>query len=157
MRWVQSGLNSRPLRPRAAPCAPSPRRQDDIRQWRAKIAGSAREWAERNGALRREKELVARHYARLKEALDDSRRDAGPGPGRGGGPRLGRGVRSWAPSHGRACGPDAHGCSRRQLGAPASTPPPARRLHLRPGPSGAHRAPPPTSPPTRAPVRGPTR
>ncbi|KAI8474613.1 MAG: flagellar associated protein [Monoraphidium minutum] len=47
--------------------------QEDIRQWRAKIASSGHEWAERNGALRREKELMARHYSQLKAALDGAR------------------------------------------------------------------------------------
>jgi hypothetical protein len=48
--------------------------QEDIHQWRAKIASSGREWAERNGALRREKELMARHYSQLRAALDATRR-----------------------------------------------------------------------------------
>lgn len=47
--------------------------QEDIHHWRAKIASSGREWGERNGALRREKELMGRHYAQLKAALDATR------------------------------------------------------------------------------------
>ncbi|GBF98175.1 hypothetical protein Rsub_10675 [Raphidocelis subcapitata] len=46
---------------------------EDIHRWRAKISSSGREWAERNGALRREKELMAKHYAQLKATLNAAR------------------------------------------------------------------------------------
>lgn len=47
--------------------------QEDLHHWRTKIATNTREWEERNGALRREKELMARHYSQLKAALDATR------------------------------------------------------------------------------------
>jgi len=47
--------------------------QEDIQHWRTKIASSSREWVERNGALRREKELMGKHYSQLKAALDATR------------------------------------------------------------------------------------
>ena len=47
--------------------------QEDLQHWRTKIATNSREWEERNGALRREKELMARHYSQLKSALDAGR------------------------------------------------------------------------------------
>ncbi|KAF6253998.1 flagellar associated protein [Scenedesmus sp. NREL 46B-D3] len=47
--------------------------QEDLQHWRTKIATNSREWGERNAALRREKDLMARHYAQLKAALDAGR------------------------------------------------------------------------------------
>lgn len=47
--------------------------QEDITAWRAKTAAAGREWGERNGALRKEKELMGRHYAQLKAGLDAAR------------------------------------------------------------------------------------
>ncbi|WIA15123.1 hypothetical protein OEZ85_001813 [Tetradesmus obliquus] len=47
--------------------------QEDLQHWRTKIATNSREWEERNAALRREKDLMGRHYAQLKAALDAGR------------------------------------------------------------------------------------
>lgn len=47
--------------------------QEDLQHWRTKIATNGREWEERNTALRREKELMSKHYSQLKAALDASR------------------------------------------------------------------------------------
>jgi hypothetical protein len=47
--------------------------QEDLQHWRTKIATNNREWEERNAALRREKDLMGRHYAQLKAALDAGR------------------------------------------------------------------------------------
>eukprot|EP00775_Hariotina_reticulata_P008068 gene8068-8263_t len=47
--------------------------QEHLQHWRTKIATNSREWEERNGALRKEKELMAKHYAQLKAALDTGR------------------------------------------------------------------------------------
>jgi hypothetical protein len=49
------------------------RLQEDLQHWRTKIATNNREWEERNAALRREKDLMGRHYAQLKAALDAGR------------------------------------------------------------------------------------
>jgi hypothetical protein len=47
--------------------------QESIVHWRAKLASSAKEWEERNKALKAEKEIMTRHYAALKAAMDSSR------------------------------------------------------------------------------------
>lgn len=47
--------------------------QEDLQHWRTKIATNSREWEERNAALRKEKELMSKHYAQLKAALDAGR------------------------------------------------------------------------------------
>lgn len=47
--------------------------QESLQQWRGKIAAAAREWEERNRALRAEKEIMTRHYAQLKAAMDQGR------------------------------------------------------------------------------------
>ncbi|EFJ45142.1 hypothetical protein VOLCADRAFT_106097, partial [Volvox carteri f. nagariensis] len=46
------------------------RLQEALQHWRTKIATNAREWEERNRALRNEKEIMARHYAKLKSSMD---------------------------------------------------------------------------------------
>ncbi|KAG2490043.1 hypothetical protein HYH03_011508 [Edaphochlamys debaryana] len=46
------------------------RLQEALQHWRTKIATNAREWEERNRALRNEKEIMARHYAKLKASMD---------------------------------------------------------------------------------------
>eukprot|EP00878_Enallax_costatus_P040119 GHUV01046111.1.p1 GENE.GHUV01046111.1~~GHUV01046111.1.p1 ORF type:complete len:182 (+),score=78.90 GHUV01046111.1:592-1137(+) len=47
--------------------------QEDLQHWRTKIGTTSREWEERNAALRKEKELMSKHYAQLKAALDAGR------------------------------------------------------------------------------------
>ncbi|KXZ51819.1 hypothetical protein GPECTOR_11g26 [Gonium pectorale] len=46
------------------------RLQEALQHWRTKIATNGREWEERNRALRNEKEIMARHYAKLKSSMD---------------------------------------------------------------------------------------
>ncbi len=46
--------------------APQVRLQEALGHWRTKIASNGREWEERNRALRHEKEIMGRHYAKLK-------------------------------------------------------------------------------------------
>lgn len=46
------------------------RLQEALQHWRTKIATNEREWQERNRALRNEKEIMTRHYAKLKASMD---------------------------------------------------------------------------------------
>jgi hypothetical protein len=63
----------RPALTSHSPACPFLPPQEELQHWRTKIATNTREWEERNGALRREKELMSRHYAQLKAALDGGR------------------------------------------------------------------------------------
>ena len=45
-----------------------------VQHWRLKIANNEEEWSDRNAALRDEKDVMTRHYAKLKGQMDRFRR-----------------------------------------------------------------------------------
>ena len=47
--------------------------QDSLSQWRTKMSSTGREWEERQRALQAQKDIMARHYSALKQAMDHFR------------------------------------------------------------------------------------
>ena len=49
---------------------PAHHQQEQLAHWRTKIVSNGREWEQRNKTLRAEKDIMARHYATLKAAME---------------------------------------------------------------------------------------
>ena len=49
---------------------PARHQQEQLAHWRTKIVSNGREWDQRNKTLREEKDIMARHYATLKAAME---------------------------------------------------------------------------------------